>query len=254
MGLNRHCQVLLARPLQLSRRSIGAAALAALLCPCIAAGGASTRSSMAAVGAHMSVADFYQKTHAMEAPSDAVRTLLMRKKREQGGGAPPAPSEMEFAYRPPPAGQKRARPEDAVPDYPQNRAVREYLKKAGSKGGKVELGEGTVMNQCWRCKLFGHRTGDRSCPYFTVGNLEAEAERQIREDPAVAIEQRTGRARAVVGGGEAKLRELQELMESVRRAEEERKERKRQKKEKKKKKKKEKKKRSFREEGDVIIL
>ena len=191
-----------------------------------------------------------------EPPSDAIRTLLMKKKREQSGGATASPAEMDFAYKPP-GGAKRARPEDAVPDYPQNRAVREFLKKAPAKGGKVALGEGTVLNQCWRCKLYGHRTGDRSCPYFTVGNLEAEAERQIREDPLMAI---APPPPLPPQGSQAqeKLQELNELLETVRRAEEERRRRKSddgeedKKKRKKKKKKKKKKDKKDKKEGQPV--
>ncbi len=187
-----------------------------------------------------------------EPPSDAIRTLLMKKKREQSGGAAVSPAEMDFAYKPPNAPGKRERPEDAVPDYPQNRLVREFLKRAPAKGGKVALGEGTVLNQCWRCKLYGHRTGDRSCPYFTVGNLEAEAERQIREDPLMAI----APPPLPPPGPQAqeKLQELNELLETVKRAEEERKRQKREsgkdKKNKKKKKKKKKKRKGKKEKEE----
>lgn len=40
--------------------------------------------------------------------------------------------------------------------------------------------------QCWRCKGYGHRTGDRECPLFLTGNLESDARRQAREDPMSA--------------------------------------------------------------------
>jgi hypothetical protein len=33
--------------------------------------------------------------------------------------------------------------------------------------------------KCWRCKQFGHRTGDRECPLFLQGNLESDARRQV---------------------------------------------------------------------------
>merc|ERR1711916_230732 len=92
---------------------------------------------------------------------------------------------MSFAYKPPPISEKKARAEDAIPDYPQNREAREFLSKAPI--GMPPLGQSVSLNQCWRCKLFGHRTGSRECPYFLVGNLEAEAERQVREDPLTPI-------------------------------------------------------------------
>lgn len=33
--------------------------------------------------------------------------------------------------------------------------------------------------QCWRCKQYGHRTGDRECPLFLTGNIEQDARRQV---------------------------------------------------------------------------
>jgi retinitis pigmentosa 9 protein len=35
--------------------------------------------------------------------------------------------------------------------------------------------------QCWRCKQYGHRTGDRECPLFLTGNIEQDARRQASE-------------------------------------------------------------------------
>jgi retinitis pigmentosa 9 protein len=199
----------------------------------------------------------------MEAPSDAIRTLLIKKKKETTGKSD-VQDEVAF-FRPNSSVSsvettKRARPEDAVPDYPQNHVVREFLRKAGN--GQVALGEGVVLNQCWRCKLFGHRTGDRDCPYFNVGNLEAEAERQVREDPLMAIApQRLNSSEKK----DSKLQELQELLRTVKQAEEERKrnggvndeddEKKRKKKKKRKtKEKKKRKKRSKRDGNDGVIV
>ncbi len=99
----------------------------------------------------------------MENPSDAIRTLLNKKKRETTGKTD-VQDEVAF-FKPdvaaPAESAKRARPEDSVPDYPQNAVVRDFLKKAPVKAGKVALGEGVVLNQCWRCKLYGHRTGEK---------------------------------------------------------------------------------------------
>ena len=33
--------------------------------------------------------------------------------------------------------------------------------------------------QCWRCKAYGHRTGDRECPLGKAGNIVLDAERQV---------------------------------------------------------------------------
>ena len=40
----------------------------------------------------------------------------------------------------------------------------------------------------WRCKAYGHRTGDRECPMRTSGNNKLEEERRIREDPMKGLE------------------------------------------------------------------
>ena len=44
--------------------------------------------------------------------------------------------------------------------------------------------------QCWRCKAnghtnggYGHRTGDRECPFFLSGNIASEELRKSIEDP-----------------------------------------------------------------------
>ena len=203
----------------------------------------------------------------MEPPSEAIRTLLLKKKPPADGCvfcfhllflpllfflSSPSPSDnLELFYKAP-AAPKRVRPEDAIPDYPQNRAVREYVKKSA---GRAALGQTVSTNQCWRCKLHGHATGSRECPYFQVGNIEAEAERQVREDPLMQFAPRS----AIDGPSEqkfAKLQELNDLMESVRQAERERQEKKRRKKAKRekkkaKKKKKEKKRKRKRAEASV---
>ena len=45
------------------------------------------------------------------------------------------------------------------------------------------MGVEVKVMQCWRCKAYGHRTGDRECPLSVAGNLVLDAERQAREDP-----------------------------------------------------------------------
>lgn len=46
----------------------------------------------------------------------------------------------------------RQRPEDAIPDLPENQAAREFLKKAPTKGLFMPLGKEVKVMQCWRCK------------------------------------------------------------------------------------------------------
>lgn len=49
------------------------------------------------------------------------------------------------------------RREDAIPDLPENQAVREFLRTAPAKGLHLPLGKEVKVMQCWRCKAYGHR-------------------------------------------------------------------------------------------------
>ena len=79
--------------------------------------------------------------------------------------------------------QSSERPEDLIPDLPENQAVREFLKTAPRNGLHLPLGKEVKVMQCWRCKAFGHRSGDKECPLRISGNLNAENARIRREDP-----------------------------------------------------------------------
>jgi retinitis pigmentosa 9 protein len=81
-----------------------------------------------------------------------------------------------------PEDEKEA-PEDCIPDLPENQKAREFLKKAPSKGLYMPLGKEVKVMQCWRCKAYGHRTGDADCPLRDTGNVKLDAQRQAREDP-----------------------------------------------------------------------
>ncbi|XP_039718106.1 retinitis pigmentosa 9 protein-like [Pteropus medius] len=39
----------------------------------------------------------------------------------------------------------------------------------------------------WRCKRYGHRTGDKECPFFIKGNQKLEQFRVAHEDPMYDI-------------------------------------------------------------------
>ena len=80
-----------------------------------------------------------------------------------------------------------ARPEDAIPDRPENAACREFLANAPSKGLWMPLGVEVKVMKCWRCKAYGHRTGDRECPLNATGNIVLDSERIAREDPMAAV-------------------------------------------------------------------
>ena len=53
--------------------------------------------------------------------------------------------------------EEDVRPEDAIPDLPENQAAREFLKTAPTNGLYMPLGKEVKVMQCWRCKAYGHR-------------------------------------------------------------------------------------------------
>jgi retinitis pigmentosa 9 protein len=79
------------------------------------------------------------------------------------------------------------RPEDEIPDLPENQAARSFLKSAPSKGLWMPLGKEVKVMQCFRCKAFGHRTGDRECPLAISGNTVLDAERQVCNSNLVGV-------------------------------------------------------------------
>eukprot|EP00063_Salmo_salar_P059124 XP_014033959.1 PREDICTED: retinitis pigmentosa 9 protein homolog [Salmo salar] len=59
-----------------------------------------------------------------------------------------------------------------------------FIKRAG---GSVLVVPSTNMTllpcASWRCKRYGHRTGDRECPFFIKGNQKLEQFRVAHKDP-----------------------------------------------------------------------
>eukprot|EP00607_Mallomonas_marina_P009451 CAMPEP_0182421780 /NCGR_PEP_ID=MMETSP1167-20130531/7274_1 /TAXON_ID=2988 /ORGANISM="Mallomonas Sp, Strain CCMP3275" /LENGTH=175 /DNA_ID=CAMNT_0024599253 /DNA_START=145 /DNA_END=672 /DNA_ORIENTATION=- len=111
------------------------------------------------------------------------------------------------------------RPEDDIPDLPENQSAREFLKNAPSKGLWLPMGVEVKVMQCWRCKAYGHRANDRECPLLLQGNVVLDSERQAREDPmcnfvAKKTEQRREKYERV--------RHLMAIMEEIREEERER--------------------------------
>lgn len=49
------------------------------------------------------------------------------------------------------------KPEDSIPDLPENQAARDFLKNAPTHGLFMPLGKEVKVMQCWRCKAYGHR-------------------------------------------------------------------------------------------------
>jgi hypothetical protein len=70
-------------------------------------------------------------------------------------------------------------PEDSIPDLPENHAARQFLSKAPTKGLWLPMGVEVKVMQCFRCKAYGHRSGDRECPLTKSGNVVLDAERQV---------------------------------------------------------------------------
>ncbi|XP_078365737.1 retinitis pigmentosa 9 protein-like isoform X2 [Oculina patagonica] len=92
----------------------------------------------------------------------------------------------EIFYEQPPPGiikEKDELPEECIPDLPENKDAREFLAHAPSKGLWMPLGKEVKVMKCWRCKSYGHRTGDRECPMFISGNRDIEKFRMAHEDP-----------------------------------------------------------------------
>lgn len=97
---------------------------------------------------------------------------------------------IETFYEKAPPGfikEEQEKPEDCIPETEQNRAAREFLANAPTKGLWMPLGKEVKVMQCWRCKNYGHRTGDRECPMFISGNAESEKFREVFEDPMYSI-------------------------------------------------------------------
>ena len=126
------------------------------------------------------------------------------------------------------------RPEDTIPDLPENQRAREFLKSAPSKGLWMPLGQSVKVMQCFRCKAnghanggYGHRTGDRECPYFLSGNAANEEMRRRQEDPMAGqlSTDRAGSAKPQIGSAEevksllAQIKEVEKLKKRKRRRE-----------------------------------
>jgi retinitis pigmentosa 9 protein len=117
-------------------------------------------------------------------------------------------------------------PEDCIPDLPENAEAREFLKNAPSKGLYMPLGKSVKVMQCWRCKAYGHRTGDAECPMARSGNFVLDSQRAAREDPMATFQ-----ATKMMKRKEKyeRVAQLMELMVEIREEERQRKKRKKEK-------------------------
>ncbi|XP_040288689.1 retinitis pigmentosa 9 protein [Bufo bufo] len=119
-----------------------------------------------------------------------------RKRRRSSSGSIHTTQEIqkikhvEIFYEKPPPGlikEDEPKPEDVIPDLPGNEHARDFLAHAPTKGLWMPLGKEVKVMQCWRCKQYGHRTGDRECPYFIKGNQKIEQFRVAHEDPMYGL-------------------------------------------------------------------
>ncbi|XP_014672647.1 PREDICTED: retinitis pigmentosa 9 protein-like [Priapulus caudatus] len=118
---------------------------------------------------------------------------------------------VDVFYEAPPPGlvkQVDEKPEDCIPDLPENQDARDFLAKAPSKGLWMPLGKEVKVMKCWRCKRYGHRTGDKECPMFISGNEQTESFRAVHEDPMYEYVQESKRLRK-----EDRIKRLQSLLE-----------------------------------------
>jgi len=188
-----------------------------------------------------------------EREKDMAEAQRMAEKFQKSIGDKP----LEFLYEAPPGMVKEevVKPEDSIPDLPENKEAREFLKQAPSKGLWMPLGKEVKVMQCWRCKAYGHRTGDRECPLAFSGNSKIESERQVREDPMTQYlrEKKDIEEQALIKKAYKleRLKQLQALLEKAERRDMKKKlERKMKKKEKKKKEKKNKKRKHSESESE----
>nr|XP_009925572.1 PREDICTED: retinitis pigmentosa 9 protein [Haliaeetus albicilla] len=116
-----------------------------------------------------------------------------------------------FSYEKPPPGlikENEIKPEDCIPDVPGNESAREFLAHAPTKGLWMPLGKEVKVMQCWRCKRYGHRTGDKECPFFIKGNQKLEQFRVAHEDPMYDIIRENKRHEK-----EMRIQQLKQLLE-----------------------------------------
>lgn len=154
---------------------------------------------------------------------------------------------VETFYENPPPGlikEHDDKPEDCIPDTPGNEDARNFLAHAPTRGLWMPLGKEVKVMQCWRCKRYGHRTGDRECPFFIKGNQKLEQFRVAHEDPMYDIIRENKRNEK-----ETRIQQLKQLLQdstsdsdSTSSSDHSRKKKKKKKEKKKKEKKKEKKK------------
>ncbi|XP_064640424.1 NF-kappa-B-activating protein-like [Lineus longissimus] len=61
--------------------------------------------------------------------------------------------------------------------------LREHVSNNPNKGPWASIGKDVKVVQCWRCKDYGHRSGDQECRLLTQKNKSTEIFRFEHEDP-----------------------------------------------------------------------
>nr|XP_046273347.1 retinitis pigmentosa 9 protein [Scatophagus argus] len=120
---------------------------------------------------------------------------------------------VETFYEKPPPGlikEHEDKPEDCIPAEPGNEEARNFLAHAPTKGLWMPLGKEVKVMQCWRCKRYGHRTGDKECPFFIKGNQKLEQFRVAHEDPMYDIIRENKRNEK-----ETRIQQLQQLLQDT---------------------------------------
>ncbi|CAB1436036.1 unnamed protein product [Pleuronectes platessa] len=120
---------------------------------------------------------------------------------------------VETFYEKPPPGlikENDEKPEDCIPAEPGNEDARTFLASAPTRGLWMPLGKEVKVMQCWRCKRYGHRTGDKECPFFIKGNQKLEQFRVAHEDPMYDIIRENKRNEK-----ETRIQQLQQLLQDT---------------------------------------
>ncbi|TNM92858.1 hypothetical protein fugu_018260 [Takifugu bimaculatus] len=118
---------------------------------------------------------------------------------------------VETFYEKPPPGlikEHEEKPEDCIPAEPGNEDARKFLAQAPTRGLWMPLGKEVKVMQCWRCKRYGHRTGDKECPFFIKGNQKLEQFRVAHEDPMYDLIRENKRNEK-----ETRIQQLQQLLQ-----------------------------------------
>ncbi|XP_017691641.1 PREDICTED: retinitis pigmentosa 9 protein [Lepidothrix coronata] len=147
------------------------------------------------------------KSHAEPAASGGrTQDRHERKRKRQEAQQLQKIQHLESFYEKPPPGLIKEN--ESIPDVPGNESAREFLAHAPTKGLWMPLGKEVKVMQCWRCKRYGHRTGDKECPFFIKGNQKLEQFRVAHEDPMYDIIRENKRHEK-----EKRIQQLKQLLE-----------------------------------------